>query len=211
MDIFGPLSFVTDLVSKVIGRTSNRPRLGVRIISFRPDPAAKRWVFRASVLNYGRIGAVGCEGFWSLFDPALREVSSGTGVFWAPAADNDYDFENRNSKSTTIGFNERRFCWAELDVTPEPIEKTNIRLFPYDSAHGLYTFALVIEYGQYKSFDFVGLNVPKSINASTPLDQVAEKIDLQWKHRCGLRGQRRFLRLRTFIAQQDYHNYVRPT
>src|SRR5438034_11208565 len=102
MDVLGPLQFLTDLAGKAVTWKADRPRLGVRIISFRPDTATGRWIFRASVLNYGRIAACGCEGFWSLFDSELRELCSGSGVFWVPAQDDDYDFENRSCRAATI-------------------------------------------------------------------------------------------------------------
>ncbi len=207
MDILSPLSFGIDVSSKL----RQRPWLTVRIVLYRPEPSAERLVFRASVLNRGRLAATGCEGFWSVFDPVLKEISSGAAVFWTSPEDNDYDFRDRSCRRVTIETNERRFCWAELDLTPEPVRPTEIHLFPYNHSPGLYTFALLIEYGQYKSFDFVGINVPRRIGVSAPVDKVPERIGVQWEHHRGLRGLIRRCLVYRLIKQHDYHEYVRPT
>jgi hypothetical protein len=102
MDVAGLLSFLTELFGKVPFHASNRPRLGLKIIEFRRDPIGERWVFRASVLNHGRIAASNCEGFWSIFDQTLREVYSGNSVYWTPTTDDDYHFQNRDVRFATI-------------------------------------------------------------------------------------------------------------
>lgn len=75
-------------------------------------------------------------------------------------------FRKRQFTSATLEFNERRFCWAKLDVTSAAVVGTNIHLFPYVCAEALYTCALIVEYGQYKSFDFVSIEVPERIPSS---------------------------------------------
>lgn len=87
MDVFTPISFTVDLCGKMIGAVSNRSRLKIEIISFRPDISGKRWIFRSSVMNYGRIIANDCEGFWSRFDENLKEITCGMAVFWSPKSD----------------------------------------------------------------------------------------------------------------------------
>ena len=146
MDVAGAGSFLADLIGRIAGAWSNRPRLGVKIISFRPDPARRRLVFRASVLNYGRATATHCEGFWTIFGPDFNEVESAKAVFWCPLKDDDYDSDNREFTLATIRYNERRLCWAELHITEARVKGTGMRLFPYDCRAGRYTFALVIEY-----------------------------------------------------------------
>jgi hypothetical protein len=210
MDVIGPVTFLTELTAKILGSRSNRPRLGVRILSFRPDRDDRRLVFRASVLNYGRIIASDCAGYWTILDPGLRELSSGQGVFWSPTNDDDYDFRNRQFTSATIEFNERRFCWAELDVTSAAVEGTGVNLFPYDCTKGVYAFTLIVEYGQYKSFDFVGIEVPDRIPTTVSERDAIQGIEVRWKHRRGLGGLRRGQRIQSFVANTDYHNYVRP-
>ena len=168
-------------------------------------------MFRASVLNYGRAVASDCEGFWTVFGPGFQELESGSTVFWSPGADDDYDFQNRKFTSAVIKFNERRFCWAEFDVVSTPVKGTRIQLFPYACPAALFIFALVVQYGQYKSFDFVGLEVPKRIQTGVPAEGAIEKIEVKWDHNRGLRGLVRSYRMNRFIAETDYHNYVRPT
>lgn len=163
------------------------------------------------MLNCGRVVASDCMGFWTIFDPSLREISSGRGVFWSPVVDNDYDFLNRESTAAAIEFNERRYCWAELDVINVPVEGTGTHLFPYECPEGLYTFALVIEYGQYKSFDFLGMAVLERISSSIKVKDAIDKLKLNWNLRRGVRGFVRYKRLNKFIAKMDYQNYIRPT
>jgi hypothetical protein len=160
MDVFTPLSFIVGLFEKIIGYILNRPLLKIDIISFRPDTSERRWIFRSSVMNYGQKTANDCEGFWSLFDDKLHEVTCGMAVFWSPKSDDDYDYKNKDCRVTPIKFNERRFCWAEIDITPEPIKDTNYYLFPYNGSYGIYTLAIIIEYGQFKSYDFIEGIVP---------------------------------------------------
>jgi hypothetical protein len=131
-------------------------------------------------------------------------------VFWSPAND-DYDFRNRQLTSATLEFNERRFCWAELDVTNAAVVGTSIHLFPYICPEGLYTFALIVEYGQYKSFDFVGIEVPKRIPSSVSEFDAIQQVGVQWSSRRGPKGLWRTWRIRNSVANTDYHNYVRPT
>jgi hypothetical protein len=211
VDVIGPAGFLTNLIGRIAYVRSNRPRLAVKIILYRPDKGRKRLVFRASVLNCGQVIASHCEGFWTIFAPDFSEVSSGNSVFWCPADDKDWNFQNREFRSAAIGYNERRFCWAELDITRMPVEGTNIRLFPYSCASGCYAFALVVEYGQYRSFDFVGIDIPKYILGSASEGDAIDMISVRWQYRHGLSGLRHARRIRKFVASTDYHNYVRPT
>jgi len=211
MDIEGPAGLLTDLVGRIAAARSNRPRLGVRIILYRGDMARQRLIFRASVLNYGRVAASDSHGFWTIFTPDLEELSSGRSVFWSPANDEDYDFQDRRFTSAAVEYNERRFCWAELVITESPVAGTNIRLFPYDHPAGRYTFALLVEYGQYKSFDFVGLDLPARIRPKTPVNDAIHTLGVSWSRRRWVGGFLRSRRLARFVAKTDYHNYVRPT
>lgn len=209
MGILAALSYVTDLVGKIAGAHSNRPQLSVEILSFRPDRKGNRWVFRASVHNQGRVVADGCEGFWSLFNPQLKELSSGTSVFWAPQSDDDYDFKNRTCRTARLEYNERRFCWAEIELDTSSRGDRGLRFFGDDGSVGLYTFAIVIEYGQFKAFDFVVINVPHDIVSLSSDDEVWDFAPSRGAG--GVRGVLHRSRVRKHISRIDYHNYVRPT
>jgi len=211
MDIIGPAGFVTELIAKIAASRSNRPRLGVRIIGVRYDVSQKRLVFRAEVLNYGHLAAMHCEPFWSVFSPTADEISSGMGVFWSPAADDDYDFVNRDARSLTIDYNIRRFCWAELDVSSAPVEGFDVYTFPYEHPAGIYPFAVIVEYGRYKSFDLIGIEIKEQITRSVPESEAIEALGMRWRYgrRWGMRPG--FRKIRTFISRTDYHNYVRAT
>ena len=211
MDVVGPANFLTNLIGRIADFWFNRPRLGIKIILFRPDTVQKRLIFRASVLNYGRVIASNCEGFWTIFSPDLHEISSGGSVFWCPPHDEDYNFENRVLTSVDIEYNEKRFCWAELYITEAPVNGTNIHLFPYDYPAGRYIFALVIEYGMFRSFDFLGVDIPGRILSPMSVNDAIEKLEIYWNHRRGLKGILRSRQLKSFISKTDYHNYVRPT
>jgi hypothetical protein len=207
MDVFTPISFTIDLFGKMIGAVSNRPHLKIDIISFRPDLSGSRWIFRSSVMNYGRIIANNCEGFWSLFDENLKEITCGMAVFWSPKSDNDYDYKHKERRATAIEFNERRFCWAEIDITPEPIKDTTYFLFPYDGSKGIYTLAMIVEYGQYKSFDLIELSIPSRITLSTSPEILNENIN--WYKPHFLKRILKRWHLGRHIKRIDYHNYIR--
>jgi len=209
MDFLTPLSYITDLVGKIGGVLSKRPRLSVEIIRFRPDSKDKRWIFRASVINRGPLAADGCEGYWSLFNPQLQEISAGTGVFWAPQSDDDYDFENRTFRTARLEYNERRFCWAEMELIAKSENGSEMHFFPYDGSVGPHTFAIVIEYCQFKAFDFVVINVPCRFTSSCQFDEVSDSI--QWGQPGGLRGMLHRFKVRKHIVNVDYHEYMRPT
>ena len=120
-------------------------------------------------------------------------------------------FRNRQCTSAILEFNERPFCWAELDVTNATVVGTNIHLFPYVRAEGLYTLALIVEYGQYKSFEFVGIEVPERMPSSISEVDAIQQVCVEWNSRHGPKGLWRTWRIRNFVANTDYHNYVRPT
>lgn len=210
MDIAALVGAILSSFGAALDWASNRPRLEVEIAAFRFDPAMSRWVLRASVLNRGRVRATGCEGFWSVFDARGRGFESGTGFSWCPTSDDDYDLMRHGPRFAALEPHERRFCYAELDVRPEPVAPSETRLFPYDAAPGMYSMAVIVACGKRNSFDFVGLSIPETLSSSMTFGDVMELVDVTWQWRRGFRAVMRRRRLGRFISRCDYHEEIRP-
>ena len=205
MDIFAPITFLTDLLFNFIGIFSNRPRLDVKIIESYTDIKNSRFVYRASVINLGRVEARNCEGFWAIFDSKGIELSSGTSVYWSPEEDNDYDFKKRNRNKPVIQFNERRFCFAEIDMPRESIGKY---FFPFGDSLGKHILVMIIEYGKYKAFDFIYLNILNRLSPNDSNEKIESNISWEWPNK--LQHVKQYAKLKKHISKIDYHNYIRP-
>lgn len=207
MDILAPISFFKELLFQGIGAFYNRPRLVINILETSTDLKRSRLVYRASVINNGRIEASHCEGFWAIFNSQGKEISAGTSVYWAPKEDNDYDFLKKDIESCSIKYNERRYCFAEIDIPKEPVAK-NYYFFPYDGSIGRYSLALIIEYGKYKSFNFIYLNIAGKLSPKDSNDKIDSKIIWKWPNKFQhISSSIRFI---NHISKTDYHNYIRP-
>jgi hypothetical protein len=210
MNVLTPIWFLIDLADRTRGVLLSQPSLVMKILTVRLDSVKSRWIVRTSVLNRGREEALSCEGFWSVFDPTLRIKVSGTSCYWSPLTDDDYDFENRNERIANIRFNERRFCWAELDVVQEQ-GHGGIGLFPSNGAEGQHVLAMIVECGRFKAYDYIALNMPDPFGIGGLLDRDPRIFDIGINRPGGLKEFRRRWRVRRYIRYIDFHNYVRPT
>ena len=204
------LALVFGITKYILKVRSSRPRLKVEIISSRPDNQNSRWIFRAKVVNISKVTSKKCEGFWSIFDSKYQNLESGVSVFWTPELDNNYDYKKRSQKVRDLEPHETAYCWIEISIESHPVEG-KYYLFPYDTKPGMFYMAVVLIYGQFKSFDFLGLNITSIIDRSDDFAGVSGKIEPSWTTRKGLYGLIRRCFLNKFIRSCDYHNYIRPT
>lgn len=202
------------LTRKLIGKfLKDEPRLKVDITTFREDEENSRWIIRAAVTNVGKHKALKCEGFWSVFDANYHKFTSSNSVFWVPDSDDDYDYEDKNRRIRDLECNERTYCWIDVDIDNSPIEGIVIKgiyMFPYGLNPGLYYMAIIIEYGQFRSFDFLELNVKSKIKPTDNFAKLNDKIEIFWGANYSLRRLWRKRFLNNFIREHDYHDALRP-
>jgi hypothetical protein len=210
MDFVGLIVAGIGLVERFAARARKRPKLKVQIVSFRPDQDAGRWVFRTKVTNIGGVKAKRVEAFWSVFDASYNWSEGGMSVFWSPESDNDHDYEDRSRRTRDLEGYDRTYCWAEIDICASPVKGTDTCMFPYDSSPGRYYIAVILEYGSFKAFDFVGLKIDARIEPCEDFSAAFNKIDVSWDVRKGVRGVKARRALAKTIRRWNYHDSIRP-
>lgn len=211
MDPIAIISFLIGLIEKLIGTLTNRPRLKIEITSFIPDSENNRWIIRAKVINVGKIEAKKCEGFWSIFDANFREVESGVSVFWSLESDDDYNYKDYDRRTKDLEYYDRAYCWAEIEINRNPVEGTNYYLFPYNLEPKKFYLTIILEYGQFKSFEFLEIAIISRISHSDDFETVNNNINISWPPRWSLCTLKKRCSLTRVIKTYDYHEHIRPT
>jgi hypothetical protein len=211
MEVITPIWFGVDIGDRFAGALLRRPWLSVRLATLRLDGHRRRWVLRAGVTNRGILTARRCEGYWTVFDPKLTDIESATSVYWSPLKDDDHDFKDRALDTVDIEPHERRFCWAELPLNVHSADGTRETFFPSGHHVGTHAIAIIVQYGQFKSFDYIVLNMPDPFGSGGNLCEGTSVFDIGLAHGRTLKEFKRWWRLSRFIRNVDYHEYVRPT
>jgi hypothetical protein len=211
MDLITPIWFGVDLDDRLLAGLLRRPWLSVSLATLRLDSKKRRWVLRAGVTNRGIMTAKRCEAFWTVFDPRLKDVESSTSVYWSPLTDDDYDFQNRDLHTVDIEPHERRFCWADMPLDVHLADGAPANFFPGGDFIGPHALAVVVQYGQFKAFDYTIVDMSHPFGGSDKLFGEIEVFDVGLGHARTVRELRRWCTLCRFIRTVDYHQYVRPT